>query len=148
MKAPLLIGTDLTAASDATLATLGNQGAIAINQDRLGVQGTLKKYDPNGAYSLWSGPLSGGCTVGLAIHLGPDSVVPAAWAAATLKPTATASVSITATWEELGIKAGTSVSVVDVWSNATVAAKASGTFTFNVAISHGNAFYKFCPLLI
>ena len=34
MKAPLLIGTDLTRASPATLATLGNAAAIAVNQDR------------------------------------------------------------------------------------------------------------------
>ena len=139
MKAPLLIGTDLTAASKGTLATLGNQGAIEINQDKLGVQGTLKRYDTKGTYSLWSGPLSGGCTVGLVINLGP-----AASAAAAV--TSASTVSVTATWEELGIKAGTTVSVVDVWSNATVAGAARGTVTFNVAVLHGNAFYKMCPV--
>ena len=38
MKAPLLIGTDVTNMTDATLTTLTNHEVIAVNQDRLGVQ--------------------------------------------------------------------------------------------------------------
>jgi hypothetical protein len=38
-KAPLLIGCDVTNMSAATLATLSNPEVIAVNQDRLGVQG-------------------------------------------------------------------------------------------------------------
>lgn len=47
MKAPLLIGTDLTAATPATIATLGNEEIIALNQDPLGVQGTLRSQFPS-----------------------------------------------------------------------------------------------------
>jgi len=39
VKAPLLIGTDLTTISAKNLAILSNQEVIAINQDPLGVQG-------------------------------------------------------------------------------------------------------------
>jgi len=39
VKAPLLIGTDLTTISAKNLAILTNQEVIAINQDPLGVQG-------------------------------------------------------------------------------------------------------------
>jgi hypothetical protein len=38
-KAPLIIGCDVTKMSAATLATLTNREAIAVNQDSLGVQG-------------------------------------------------------------------------------------------------------------
>lgn len=38
-KAPLLIGCDISKMSAATLATLTNPEVIAINQDKLGVQG-------------------------------------------------------------------------------------------------------------
>ncbi len=38
-KAPLLIGCDITNMSAATLATLTNPEVIAVNQDKLGVQG-------------------------------------------------------------------------------------------------------------
>lgn len=38
-KAPLLIGCDVSNMSNATLAILSNREVIAVNQDRLGVQG-------------------------------------------------------------------------------------------------------------
>ncbi len=41
MAAPLLIGTDLRKASDATLAILGNREVIAVDQDPLGKQGEV-----------------------------------------------------------------------------------------------------------
>ncbi|GGL86373.1 alpha-galactosidase [Streptomyces fumigatiscleroticus] len=41
MAAPLLIGTDLRQASDATLEILGNREVIAVDQDPLGRQGTV-----------------------------------------------------------------------------------------------------------
>jgi alpha-galactosidase len=40
MAAPLLIGSDLRNASDATLAILSNREVIAVDQDRAGMQGT------------------------------------------------------------------------------------------------------------
>jgi alpha-galactosidase len=41
MAAPLLIGTDLRRASDATLGILGNKEVVAVDQDPLGKQGTV-----------------------------------------------------------------------------------------------------------
>ena len=38
-KAPLLIGCDVSKMSEATLKTLTNAEVIAVNQDKLGVQG-------------------------------------------------------------------------------------------------------------
>jgi alpha-galactosidase len=42
MKSPLLIGADVRSLPDASLAILTNRRLIAINQDELGVQGTLR----------------------------------------------------------------------------------------------------------
>ena len=42
MKSPLIIGSDASALSAASLAILKNQALIAINQDEMGQQGTLR----------------------------------------------------------------------------------------------------------
>jgi len=62
MKAPLLISTDMTNVSKATLEILGNAEIIAINQDKLGVAGRVVEERPPDPVHLqvWAGPLSGG----------------------------------------------------------------------------------------
>eukprot|EP00045_Choanoeca_perplexa_P014815 m.176694 g.176694 ORF g.176694 m.176694 type:complete len:392 (-) comp16804_c0_seq1:54-1229(-) len=57
-KAPLIMGTDLTRASDDVIGILANPDAIAINQDRQATQGRLRKTTPG--YEVWSGPLANG----------------------------------------------------------------------------------------
>lgn len=47
MAAPLIIGTDLTRASRATMRILGNTDVIAVDQDPLGVQGRVVKVPAN-----------------------------------------------------------------------------------------------------
>ena len=42
MKAPLILGTDLTNMTAATLATITNKAAIAVNKDPLAEQGVLR----------------------------------------------------------------------------------------------------------
>ncbi|KAG5530845.1 hypothetical protein RHGRI_025716 [Rhododendron griersonianum] len=44
-KAPLLIGCDLRAMDRATLEILSNKPVIAVNQDKLGIQGKKVKKD-------------------------------------------------------------------------------------------------------
>jgi alpha-galactosidase len=58
MAAPLLIGSDLREATPQTLEILLNREVIAVDQDRLGVQGTPIKTD-NGRYVLVK-PLANG----------------------------------------------------------------------------------------
>ena len=45
MAAPLISSTDLTKASAAAIAILGNEDVIAVDQDRLGVQGHVVQFD-------------------------------------------------------------------------------------------------------
>lgn len=72
MKAPLLIGTDLTNASEATLAILGNAEAIAVNQDALGVQGVLRHHDVAEGTQVWIGSLTGGAVAVALLNTGDD----------------------------------------------------------------------------
>jgi len=56
--APLIAGTNIQKASDQTIATLTNEGAISINQDKLGIQGLrVSKQD---SLEIWYKPLADG----------------------------------------------------------------------------------------
>jgi len=66
-KSPLLIGTDLTKASSATLDILKNPRIIALNQDSLGKSIAFKRRYTN-SHDVWSGPLADGSTVVLVIN--------------------------------------------------------------------------------
>jgi len=70
-KSPLILGTDLTKISQASLAIITNKDVIAINQDKLGkAAGT---FQPKGGaapsssalYPYWAGQLSDGWVIGL-----------------------------------------------------------------------------------
>jgi alpha-galactosidase len=58
LAAPLMAGNDLKNISPQTHAILTNVGAIAINQDALGVQGL--KYKSEDGFETWLKPLGGG----------------------------------------------------------------------------------------
>ena len=58
MAAPLLIGTDLRKATPQTLSTLTNKDIIAVDQDRLGAQGTVRTSQDG--HWVITKPLQGG----------------------------------------------------------------------------------------
>ena len=58
MKAPLLIGCDVRNIDNESLRILSNPEVIAVDQDKLGVQGAKQKTD--GTDEVWAGPLEGG----------------------------------------------------------------------------------------
>ena len=58
MAAPLLLGNDLTRMSEETLGILTNRDVIAVDQDRLGIQGYRAKTA--GGVEYWYKPLEGG----------------------------------------------------------------------------------------
>jgi len=61
LKAPLLIGNDLAALDNWTMAILGAEELIAVNQDDLGVQGDM--IWQFGVQQIWAGPLADGSRV-------------------------------------------------------------------------------------
>jgi len=126
MKAPLLIGTDITAASAATLSTLSAPEVIGVNQDAAGQQGTLKDQQANFSQT-WSGGLSGGCVALLVINL---------------QDGAAAHVSVQ--WAQIGIAAGARVTVRDLWARKNLP-EATGGLTVTVSLPHDNVMLKLCP---
>jgi alpha-galactosidase len=62
LKAPLIIGCDITKMSEATKKILMNENIIRINQDSLGKQGKRYKqhYTLFGKLDIWAGELSNG----------------------------------------------------------------------------------------
>ncbi|KAK7314826.1 hypothetical protein VNO77_33354 [Canavalia gladiata] len=98
-KAPLLIGCDIRAMDATTKELLSNTEVIAVNQDKLGVQG--KKVKSNNDLEVWAGPLSN------------NKVAVILWNRSSSKAT------VTASWSDIGLKPGTSVDARDLWAHST-----------------------------
>nr|CAD1836248.1 unnamed protein product [Ananas comosus var. bracteatus] len=111
-KAPLLIGCDLRSMSQDTKDILGNSEVIAVNQDKLGVQG--KKVQSSGGLEVWAGPLSGG------------SVAVVLW------NRSGSQASITANWSNIGLKSSTVVAARDLWAHTSMSS-VQGQLTATVA---------------
>ncbi|CAL9045779.1 unnamed protein product [Musa banksii] len=100
-KAPLIIGCDVRSMTKETLAILGNEEVIAVNQaDPLGVQ--AKKVRMYGDSEVWAGPLSGYRTVVVLLNRFPEFRT------------------ITAQWDDIGLPPNTVVEVRDLWKHATL----------------------------
>ena len=124
MKAPLLIGTDVSKMSSETYRILTNSDAIAVNQDPLGVQG--HKRTSNGTSEVWAGPLSSSSSL-------LDVAV-------ILLNRGNSTASITAQWSDIGLNPAQEVTVYDLWAHQTLGSR-RGNVTATVP-SHGVAFYR------
>ncbi|KAH6809340.1 alpha-galactosidase 2 [Perilla frutescens var. frutescens] len=99
IKAPLMIGCDVRSMNNVTLALLSNKEVIAVNQDKLGLQG--KKIKKDGDLEVWGGGLS------------RNRVVVALWNRGSSEAT------ITAYWSDIGLNSTTLVNARDVWAHST-----------------------------
>lgn len=98
-KAPLIIGCDIRSMDSSAHDILSNTEVIAVNQDRLGVQG--KKVKQNGDLEVWAGPLSG------------KRVAVVLWNRGSSKA------DITAYWSDIGLDSSTVVDARDLWAHST-----------------------------
>ncbi|KAK3043305.1 hypothetical protein RJ639_002548 [Escallonia herrerae] len=98
-KAPLLIGCDVRSMDNVTFKLLSNKEVIAVNQDKLGVQG--KKVKKNGDLEVWAGPLSGKRVAVILWNRGGSKA------------------SITAYWSDIGLNPATVVNARDLWAHST-----------------------------
>lgn len=98
-KAPLLIGCDIRALDNVTMELLSNKEVIAVNQDKLGVQG--KKVNRTGDFEVWAGPLSNNKVALLLWNRGPSNAT------------------VTAYWSNVGLHPETVVSARDLWAHST-----------------------------
>ena len=138
MKAPLLIGCDLTSASAETLQILKNTEAIAVNQDELGVQGHRVWSDkggnvevdgdvPEGDLEVWAGPLMSGQFAVILLNRSDKAA------------------DITASLKDCGLRENDKVEVRDLWAHETVGV-ATGAYTAKNVPSHGVQFVTFTPI--
>jgi alpha-galactosidase len=74
LKAPLLIGCGIIGITSQSLAILGNEEVIAVNQDPLGVQADLMVNEETSSYhrQIWGGPLSDNRYVFVCFNRHPD----------------------------------------------------------------------------
>jgi len=124
MKAPLLIGCDVTNMDDETFRILSNTEVIAVNQDNLGIQG--RKLTMDGTIEVWGGPLEGGSFAVVLLNRGNSSAT------------------IQANWSNLGIHESRPAMVRDLWRMADVGTR-KGSVSATVP-SHGVKMYKISPL--
>ncbi len=119
MAAPLLIGTDLREATPETLEILGNREVIAVDQDRLGVQGQVLRKD-NGHWVMVK-------------PLGDGDV------AVTLFNQTETTATFGTTAEELGLSKRAGYAVRDLWEHRTY--ESAGNFSAAVP-AHGTVMYR------
>lgn len=123
-KAPLLIGCDIRAINNVTLGLLGNKEVIAVNQDKLGIQG--KKVKKDGDLEVWAGPHS------------KNRVAVVLWNRGSSKA------AITAYWSDIGLKPTTVVKARDLWAHSTQRQVNGGKLSANVD-SHDCKMYVLTP---
>ncbi|KAI3721686.1 hypothetical protein L2E82_32703 [Cichorium intybus] len=122
-KAPLLVGCDVRSMSKETYEILSNKEVIAVNQDRLGVQG--KKVKKNGDLEVWAGPLA---------H---NKVAVILW------NRAGSTSQITAYWSDIGLNSTTVVNARDLWAHSTQKS-VKGQISATIA-SHACKMYVLTP---
>ncbi|XP_021275241.1 alpha-galactosidase-like [Herrania umbratica] len=98
-KAPLLIGCDVRSMDNVTFELLSNKEVIAVNQDKLGVQG--KKVKKDGDLEVWAGPLTNRKVAVVLWNRGSSQA------------------NITAYWSDIGLKPSTIVDARDLWAHST-----------------------------
>lgn len=112
MKAPLLLGCDVTHMDKKTYEILSNSEVIAVNQDPLGVQG--KKVNKQGDLEVWAGPLSN------------NRVAVVLWNRSNSRAT------IVAKWEDIGLNPSAVVRVRNLWRHRELEANHQGSLTASV----------------
>ncbi|PNX80463.1 alpha-galactosidase 2, partial [Trifolium pratense] len=98
-KAPLLVGCDIQAMDNTTYELITNSEVIAVNQDKLGVQG--KKVKSNNDLEVWAGPLS------------KNKLAVVLWNRSSSNAT------VTASWSDIGLEPNTIVDARDLWEHST-----------------------------
>ena len=123
MKAPLLIGCDVRNMSDDTVRILTNSEVIAVNQDKMGIQGN--KVTTDGTRDVWAAALSDGSFAVLLLNRGNDMTT------------------ITANWKDFGLDPSKEASVRDLWAHKDLP-MAKGSVTTDVD-KHGVAMFRITP---
>jgi alpha-galactosidase len=123
MAAPLLAGNDIANMDARVRDILLNKEVIAIDQDRLGIQGHRVRDD--GDFEVWSKPLADGSRALVLFNRSFQSA------------------EIAANWTELGYPPKISAEVRDLWMHKSLGRKTGG-FSATVP-SHGVVMVRVTP---
>jgi alpha-galactosidase len=123
MAAPLIAGNDIANMDVATREILLNREVIAVDQDRLGIQG--RRVWKEGDHEVWVKPLAGGDRAVLLFNRG------------------SAPAQITASWEQLGYPAKLKAKVRDLWAHRDIGTRA-GSYSATVE-PHGVVMVRVQP---
>jgi len=123
MAAPLIAGNDIANMDEATKAILLNKEVIAVDQDRLGVQG--RRVWKQGDHEVWVKPLAGGDRAVLLFNRGSTPA------------------QITASWEQLGYPAKLKAKLRDLWAHRDLGTRA-GSYSATVE-PHGVVMVRVQP---
>ena len=150
MASPLIAGNDLRTMSAATIATLTNKHAIAVNQDVLGIQAHLVAQTDDYAMDHAEDGIivhrppkkTGPATQVWAKKLAPTASGKAAWAVLLLNRGSNAT-AIELSLSKLDAAAGAAASfkVIDLWADAKSLGVKHGTISTQVAAT-SCAFYR------
>ena len=151
MASPLIAGNDLRTMSAATIATLTNKHAIAVNQDVLGIQAHLVAQTDDYAMDHAEDGIivhrppkkTGPATQVWAKKLAPTTGGKAAWAVLLLNRGSNAT-AIELSLSKLDAAAGAAASsfkVIDLWADAKSLGVKHGTISTQVAAT-SCAFYR------
>ena len=99
VAAPLMLGSDPRALSPATIEMLENRQVIAVDQDPLGIQGTVVHQEGSG--QAWSKPLAGGEAAVALLNRGSQPL------------------EIATSASEAGLRAAASYTLHDLWAGTT-----------------------------
>ncbi len=99
VAAPLILGSDPRALSPSAISMLENREVLAVDQDRLGVQGTM--IGQRGSGQVWAKPLAGGQVAVALLNRGAQPLTIGVSAA------------------EMGLAAAPSYRVRDLWAHQT-----------------------------
>jgi alpha-galactosidase len=108
LAAPLIAGNDIATMTPATKAILTNREVIAVDQDRLGIEGRRVLKDGDG--EVWARPLKDGGRAVVLLNRGP------------------APRRVSVSWEALGYPADLAAEVRDLWTGK-VSKRVSGAFS-------------------
>jgi len=123
IAAPLIAGNDLRNMTKETLAILTAPEVIAVDQDPLGKQG--QRVVKDGELEVWVRELAGNTLAVALFNRGNETAA------------------ITAEWQDIGLKAGVTAEVRDLWARSDLGSF-TGSYSAKV-LSHGTVLVKVTP---
>ena len=122
VASPLILGNDVRIMSDEVIEIMVNREAIAINQDKAGIQGTRIFYDNKKNIQVWMRVLHDGSRAVAVVNMSDEAV------------------DYTVSWKDIGLKRG-KAEVRDVWAQKSIG-EYSGSFTAKNIAAEDCAFVR------